>query len=845
MSAISFSKEPGYYLEPGSVSLVLTPNVKNVQYTQNAGAPSISKYVAYDQSSPPVPFIAVTQDGKGNVVYDGGFPKFYNTSAPAIDVARGAFDHAMRLRVRCITTNTAVNSHYYERINTGSVVIAAGDRLVYDISGYGAKVLMGVDADVINHAQPVLRHIVEIRDQNNLDPHPARDITAYAKDRWYRRVFDLTPAAGATLNNWSFGFEGDDAGDFTGYLANAFILDAEGTVKFTIFDTVLNVPGQQLAWSAANSNHTFISKDVITPMSQLTPSFRYLYNAMRFIANPTKVGAGNRNVLVLGDAKAAENYATKSTVASGFNTSLQRFARAGDWTFVFKDPSDFAAGVLDARLAELEQYCCVVFFSTIHGPARITQECVDDLILYREAGSGMVFITDHGPVLNTIQEAVVNDNGFFAAANRVITNFGCWFSGNYNRVPVNVGYLRTNYGDHPLYNGMSNAEDISAGGSESRVHVAPTTSYLPSQVPPFTLVNGRNTIQVAAELTDGSVETVRVYFYVVAFKITFSDGKVTRDQGQVLDIGVLNRTLMNVAFVGESDAVVNGVVYKNGARVGTLTYDPVTKVNKQTWDGAGAGEVKVVNGDAFKVHLTSPIEYDAVLTIKRFQPAIEGETKSADVLKRLRQFQPALTDIGRMKKMIADIGSQVPYLGLKPIPSLAMNLNLIAEYFSDRGLASQVLPSAGTKAYANRPWNADTTTTYSKWIPTNPITGTVMDFKYVVHSPVYGSESVPGDFRMDYYAYIYIEAGNYRIFSFADDIFELTIDGGLAYSGGARTEKDLAFPESRYYALKVSNVNVPANTPSWWTMLFVNLVSGVVSHQPSPGVWKTQEYSTT
>lgn len=64
---------------------LLLPNgevLERVSYNVNGLYPALSEYIAYDTLTPPNPFIAVTQDGLGRVVYDGGFPKFYNQELP-------------------------------------------------------------------------------------------------------------------------------------------------------------------------------------------------------------------------------------------------------------------------------------------------------------------------------------------------------------------------------------------------------------------------------------------------------------------------------------------------------------------------------------------------------------------------------------------------------------------------------------------------------------------------------------------------------------------------------------------------------------------------------------------
>lgn len=82
MATITPSVAPGSYLDHQTIKFNFSAGVMETALTKGNIPPSISKYIAYDTLSPPNPFIAVTQDGRGNVVYDGGFPKFYNGTVP-------------------------------------------------------------------------------------------------------------------------------------------------------------------------------------------------------------------------------------------------------------------------------------------------------------------------------------------------------------------------------------------------------------------------------------------------------------------------------------------------------------------------------------------------------------------------------------------------------------------------------------------------------------------------------------------------------------------------------------------------------------------------------------------
>jgi hypothetical protein len=302
-------------------------------FTVNGLMPTLSEYVAYDTLNPPNPFIAVTQDGRGNVVYDGGFPKFYNMSAPA-----------------------------------------AG--------------------------------------------------TAFAS---------------------------------------------------------------------------------------LSGAHKYLYNALNFVSNKAKVNAGNRKVLILGDAIAAENYPVKSATPTGFYTTFVNVFAIAGYTPVFKDRADYS-GTLNPTLEELDGYCAVLLLSSDYSTptGRFTAAGVTAMVAYREAGNGVILITDHGPDIPDVTTAANGAYGaFFRTANQLVAEYGAFFSGLYDRTPVNVGFLRSTYGDHLLYNGMANTDNIAAGPSESRVFIANYPRYKPNELPKLELETGCYNIQILTRLKDGTVEIQR------------------------------------------------------------------------------------------------------------------------------------------------------------------------------------------------------------------------------------------------------------------------------------------------------------------------------------------------
>lgn len=440
--------EPGHYSGLATLSLFGERPVSSVAFSENGPPPVISQYIAYDQLDPPSPFLAVTQDGLGNVVYDGGFPKFYNSKAPA---------------------------------------------------------------------------------------------------------------------------------------------------------------------------------ESVTDFSGLSASFKFLYNALNFCANKAKVTQGNKNVLILGDRTAGWTYSVKSALAdqaNGFQTSFERLCAIAGFTPTFKVKEDYSANQLDPTTAELNNYCLVLLMSSQSTNTKlITDSAVANLVAFREDGNGLIVITDHGAVLNTEAEALAFDSysGFFNTANRLIVNFGAWFSGDYSRSPVNVGYIRSNYGDHPLYAGMDDSEDIFAGGSESEVKLAEVTSYSKWSVPPadvsaspYTLVN------LLATKVSGALHSER-WLYTNSAKalidVVTQDG-VSSDSQLVTSKKHLQAALKsNYPELG--DLTVS--IYNNDRYLGRATVSGETNVF--TWNGDTTA-AKLEAG-TLRFEVSSPFVYSQSLPVTIQEPAVD------------------------------------------------------------------------------------------------------------------------------------------------------------------------------------------------------------------------------
>lgn len=423
---------PMYYNSEQTIQWTADPDIAQMATTVNGLPPAISEYIAYDTLTPPNPFLAVTQDGNGNVIYDGGFPKFYNGTAPA-----------------------------------------AG-----------------------------------------------------------------------------------------------------------------------------------------TSFSGLTGSYKFMYNALNFIANSEKVAAGNRKVLLVGDSLLGQSYSVKGTTGSDFSISFTRICDIAGYQLTIKDASDWG-GVIDFSYAELDEYCCVIVMAS-RSPDNfnvITNRAVQDIVTFREQGNGIAMITDHGPLLTSIEEAQLPHGGFFTLVNRIAVNFGAYFTGDFNRTPVNVGFLRTTYGDHPLYNGMTNAESISAGGSESKVVVTETPTFGPEYIPPTQLTTpGKHIVNFLGIKTNGDVVTYRYAYTIIEGEFLYPermDRKSNTERGLATSRGVFDLSVHNT---DSEFGTLLGRLYVNGMYVGEFEEDGDVG-SRVEWVVPGLQGVSLREPVSMEIHLDAPIRY--------------------------------------------------------------------------------------------------------------------------------------------------------------------------------------------------------------------------------------------
>jgi len=416
---------PGPSIYPNnSLSLTGTkdPEVQSIIYTTNGDSPTLAKYIAYDTLNPPNPFIATVQDGRGNVIFDGGFPKWYD-----------------------------------------------------------------------------------------------------------------------------------------------------------------------IYWNSASS------------FSALNASCKYLYNGIKFIANKEKEANGNKKILVLGDADSGAGYNIMQGGSHNFHNTLSGVGSLAGYDLVFKTRSSYGS-VLDPSYTELDQYVACIFFSTVYTDSQlITDTAISNFGAFREAGNGIFFITDHGTGHGP------GTTGFYSTANYVMTQFGAYFEGNFTRSPVNVGFLRANYGDHPLYNNLDDSEYIHAGGSESKVFVTEYTKYTS---PPNITISGEgyHNVRFLLQLQNGEIITESyTYGLQVPELVDFKDytGTVISDPEPTL----LNHYRLNFTLNHDTYPVISGLI-KNGDVVkGTFSSNSFQNgIASVSWL-EGNDNIFLNDGNKVTVQVQTPFSY--------------------------------------------------------------------------------------------------------------------------------------------------------------------------------------------------------------------------------------------
>uniref|UniRef100_A0AB39CDA8 Virion structural protein n=1 Tax=Pseudomonas phage RVTF4 TaxID=3236931 RepID=A0AB39CDA8_9VIRU len=405
----------------------------------------------------------------------------------------------------------------------------------------------------------------------------------------------------------------------------------------------------------AMHGNTIPPLDQFTSWSQVPPAFKYLDNCLKFCANPRKVLAGNRKILVMNTAKPTEHYNAVMSVrgvppvgqgqpgyanyalrSASFKDSLEIIGKLGNWEVTLTQPPT-TTDKYDYDLAYLDQFAAVIFMgTTAYAPVvtesqrRLTVKCAEELSLYRMNGNGLILITDHTNKNFTDIEDAQNGYIFSPDVNRIAKYFSTYFSGDVWRDPVPVSEIRRQLslnggpGDHPLLDGLTNDDYIFAGGSESLVI---PQLYTTDEVDPNTVwtktysTKGTYRVNVLAQLDDGTILTRPMRFTIIdPADFTLQDSFSRTVGGNfTTPFGIVD---LSVTTITPSERTMDGEIWVEGKLCGyfrTALLNGSWNTSYQPFGGSGA---PIVASSTSKVEfkIKAPFEYTMSTVINNPSP---------------------------------------------------------------------------------------------------------------------------------------------------------------------------------------------------------------------------------
>jgi len=133
-ATISLSPAPGLFVGQTSATVSMTASGYSTILASTTSQPTFAKNIAYDEFNNP--FISVVQDGKGNVFFDGGFPKYYNNAWSPTYTTFSAMTNQLKLLYNAMKWCSEGN------VTPSSKILLFGDALVgepYAVKDTGAN----------------------------------------------------------------------------------------------------------------------------------------------------------------------------------------------------------------------------------------------------------------------------------------------------------------------------------------------------------------------------------------------------------------------------------------------------------------------------------------------------------------------------------------------------------------------------------------------------------------------------------------------------------------------------------------------------------------------------------
>lgn len=393
----------------------------------------------------------------------------------------------------------------------------------------------------------------------------------------------------------------------------------------------------------------------------MSSSHKYLHNAIQWVSNKTKVNAGNKKVLIVGNSLVSDEYAIKGSYyhpvpgqgptggggdsgAGGFADVLNMVTSIAGYTPTFYDMNDAggasAGNQINLGLSDLEPYALVIYIAsygaTGKNKSRVSERFASELATYRELGNGVIIITDHsGGEFNSVDEALAINEGLFSYdGTKVSAYYGAYFSGNYDRTNVLVSDIRAQLiaaggdGTHPLLNNLADNSYVFAGFSESMIKVEDYASSIkdPTKAVTYTM----NTAQeyrynVLVQLDDANRTILtQPLKYIIRNP---SDLIMITEKG--LAIGATyatNKTYFDTAlrYSGTDGSTLTGRITLNDNLIGYFKHTEGELTQRYMLSGPFVTMPLTANANlAFKVE--TPFRFDVVTSVALRDPKIMND----------------------------------------------------------------------------------------------------------------------------------------------------------------------------------------------------------------------------
>lgn len=413
--------------------------------------------------------------------------------------------------------------------------------------------------------------------------------------------------------------------------------------------------------------------------AELTGASKYMYNAFNFCANKSKVGNGNRKVLLINNADRGYDYyilgshfkpysgQPPNNELAGFRDTFDAICAAGGWEPTYHT---YTGTMIDLSYDELDKYTLIVYLAsngggTVPNGFRCTENFANNVATYRSAGNGVIIITDHTNYnFTSVEDALARSDGFVPDANRLASKYDCYFSGNVDRQPVSVGEIRRQIGlpgppeNHPLLDNLSDSEFIFAGGSESVIFPKIYTDEIVPENEPLVvpmLSAGNYRVNVLVQLESGEILTKPMFFVIVdpsAIQLHDSFNRVVTPTTQTYKLAID----YSLHYLTDPLLTLTGEIRRNDIIQGyfrvvnsVTTYTPFAGVGKP---------IAVDTGDIITLVIKEPFEYNESITLNvpDGKPYFEASGTVAGWIGKIRQH-PYFANIPTVSEIMADIQS--------------------------------------------------------------------------------------------------------------------------------------------------------------------------------------------